>query len=481
MDQNQPHNIELEQAVIGALMFDNALLGSLAEMPPEAFFEPAHAQIFAAMLERDEQSQAFDAISLRFALSESAALKELGGAEYLLRLQTAAPGASSFAGYALQLRELHGRRVAMATLTQALNRLSVHESDMPAERALAEAEADLAVALQAVQTRPLAQPWVHGMQRAVESMMGAYEGATPPGISTGLTALDNQLGNMGRGEYLVLAGRPSMGKTALGLNIAAKAAMRGHGVFFGSLEMNADRLALRVMSQVARDQGPGVHYSSMRTGKMQPEEYAGALSAARHIGDLPIYTADPSCKSLARLRAALGAAEKQLRAKGAKLDLIVIDYLQLVEPTGRYRAGDTNGRVSASSEAIKQMARHFDVPVLCLSQLSRQVEHRDPPVPMLSDLRDSGSIEQDADAVLFAYRPEYYTQKRIDASKGSGASMDKQADLHAALASQRNRLTIITAKQRDGATGSCSVYCDIAHNYIADRAPQHDTDQEAFV
>jgi hypothetical protein len=183
-----------------------------------------------------------------------------------------------------------------------------------------------------------------------------------------------------------------------------------------------------------------------------------------------------TCRSLSKLRTSLSIAENTLYRQRKELKLIVVDYLQLVDLAGRYRENDSMRKVEAASTAMKEMAVEYGCPVLRLSQLSRGVESRDPPVPVLSDLRDSGSIEQDADVVMFCYRPEYYLERKIEGLRGAtgSGSIATRADHEASISSVRNRLTIMTAKARGGPVGSCEVFCDIKNNHIADRAPQND-------
>jgi len=461
-----PHSIELEQQILGGLLSDNAAVRHLGDLPAAAFYDPVHAVLFERILARIAEGEAANATLLKFEVSSLEGLKELGGAAYLVKLELSAIAVSAMPEYIRELRRLYGRRAGIEALQVALNRLATHDREMSPEDALTLAEGDIAIALQAVQDKPLARPWLASSHLAMQGMIDAREGGRAVGLSTGIDQLDGLISALGAGESIVLAGRPSMGKTAVALNIALKAATRGDGVFFASLEMGGDQLAMRAFSQMVAERGRKATYFDMRRGVLDGEDWDATLDAARSVAELPIFTCDPSCRSLTRLRAALSASERQLRAQGNALKLIVVDYLQLIEPTGRYRQGDTNGKVTASSQAMKAMAMHYGVPVLVLSQLNRMVEERDPPLPRMSDLRDSGSIEQDADLVLFCYRPEYYTQKRIDAHKAAGKSVSEMADLEAAIAVQRNRMTLICAKNRGGATGSVSVYCDIASNVV---------------
>jgi replicative DNA helicase len=184
-----------------------------------------------------------------------------------------------------------------------------------------------------------------------------------------------------------------------------------------------------------------------------------------------------TCRSLSKLWASLSIAEKTLYCQRKELKLAVVDYLQLVDPSGRYREDDSMRKLEAASTAKKEVAVEYGCPVLCLSQLSRGVESRDPLVSVLSDLRDSGPIEQNADVVMFCYRPEYYLERKIEGLRGAttSGSIATRADYEASISTVRNKMTIMAAKQRGGPVGSCEVFCDIKNNHIADRAPQNDT------
>lgn len=466
--ENNLINAELEQQLLGGMLAENDLYRLADDMPLEVFADPVHRDLFAEIRSRLSEGTACDASTLRFAFSGHAGLQQLGGAEYLVRLQLSAVGLSGFQSYVDEAKSLYARRIATEALSAALERLAKYEAGVDAEKILSGAEAAVSEAVAQVQSKPLTQSFLSAMASAIEGMSAAYQNGSAVGVSTGLMALDKRIGAMAEGELIVLAGRPSMGKSAIAWNVAMKAAMRGEGVFFASLEMTADQLAMRGLSQVLASQGRRVPYSDMKRGGIDEGQFRSTMETAVSLEALPIITCDPSCRELGKLKAAIRDASRRLEMAGHPLKMIVVDYLGLVNPIGLYRQGDANGRVTAVCEALKAIAMHYRVPVLALSQLNRSVEHRDPPVPMLSDLRDSGAIEQDADIVLFAYRPEYYITKKIEAAASADAS--ERADLEQQLSTQRNKLYILNAKQRGGATGSATVYCDLSMNVICDFA-----------
>lgn len=457
---------ELEQQLLGGLLADNSLFHFVSDLPLEVFSDPVHRDLFAEMRSRLSEGSHVDATTIRFAFSDHSGVQSLGGAKYLIGLQMGAMALSGYAEYVKQAKELFARRAASDALSEALEKLAKYDGEVSPEDVLAKVEANISAAIQAVQSKSLTQSFLSSMSSAIEGMSKSYQAGHAEGVSTGLSALDKQIGAMGAGELIILAGRPSMGKSAMAWNAAMKAAIRGEGVFFASLEMTADQLAMRGLSQVMAEGGRKIPYSSMRRGEVDEAQFMSTIHTARELDALPIITCDPSCRALNKLKAAIRDGERRLRAMGHPLKLIVVDYLGLVNPVGLYRTGDTNGRVSVVTEALKAIAMHYEVPVLALSQLNRSVEHRDPPVPMLADLRDSGSIEQDADLVLFTYRPEYYIAKKLDAAVSG--SIDERADLEAQLSTHRNKLHILNAKQRGGATGSATVYCDLSVNLICD-------------
>jgi replicative DNA helicase len=471
-----PHNVELEQQVLGCLLSQNDLMMHLAEAPSEVFYDPVHQYIFGVIRARIDEGKLADATTLRFEVTEHSGLQALGGFKYLIQMQLTSIAISAFKDYVAEMMQLYARRVALDALRIGTSRMEKFEAGETPEKVLSQVEADVSAAVQAVQIKPIVHSFLGSISRAITHMDSAFNAGVVPGVSTGLEALDRGIGAMGPGDYVVLAGRPSMGKTALALNMAVKAARRDEGVFFGSLEMNDSQIAMRVISQILAERGTPVPYFNMRTGRMSSDEYRAVLEASNEQQNLPMQTCDVTCRSLSKLRASLSIAEKTLYRQRKELKLIVVDYLQLVDPAGRYRENDSMRKVEAASTAMKEMAVEYGCPVLCLSQLSRGVESRDPPVPVLSDLRDSGSIEQDADIVMFCYRPEYYLERKIEGLRGAtgSGSISTLADHEASMSSARNKLTIMTAKARGGPVGSCVVFCDIKNNHIADRAPDND-------
>lgn len=297
------------------------------------------------------------------------------------------------------------------------------------------------------------------MQAAVVASMAeisaAYRGDETDALMTGIGALDHLTGGFGPGELIILGGRPSMGKTALALSIALNVARAGHGVAIASLEMTPKAMALRALSEATAQAGHASSYKQMRRGDMAESQVETLRRIAPEVAALPISFLE---RKFADLDALIAGCRQIKRAMGDGLKLLIVDYLQLIEARGENRTQE----ISRISRALKALAGTLDVPIIALSQLSRQVESREDKRPMLSDLRESGQIEQDADAVLFCYRDEYYLERR----KPDESDIDKLDKWRAAMEVTRNRLEIIVAKHRQGEIGTAHVRCNVALNLI---------------
>ena len=293
--------------------------------------------------------------------------------------------------------------------------------------------------------------------QAVHGIIAAHEGDDTGRVKTGIPSLDSIMGGLSPGELIVLGGRPSMGKTSVALNLCLNAARQGHGVAFASLEMTPDALALRALSEEMAEHNAVVPYRDLRSGEFNSNMLQALSAAAKNVGELPVYMLPREYSDAGALMAGCKRAKSVLNGN---LGLVVVDYIQLMG------AADARSRyeiITKVSSALKSLAMRLGVPVLALSQLSRAVEQRDDRRPMLSDLRESGQIEQDADAVLFCYRDEYYLERHEpdELSDPDGYQAWEQA-----LNYSRNRLEIIVAKQRMGGIGTANVMCNVALNRI---------------
>ena len=303
----------------------------------------------------------------------------------------------------------------------------------------------------------------------IDQINAAYMGEDPVGVSTGLADLDKRIGRLRPGNFIILGGRPSMGKTSLAQNIAFHNITHGVGVYFASLEMPVEEMAPRFLAKGLAEKGTPIAYSNMLSGNLSEFEMRKVLEEGQAQSDLPLMLGERSIREVGRLKASVRRAKLTMSDTPAPLGLVIIDYLQLIASNTSRSAYD---RVSEASDMCKSLALDLDVPVMALAQLSRSVEQRDPPTPMLSDLRESGKLEEDADVVLFCYRDAYYLQRKLDAVKGD---VSKEADYRVALAECEKNMDVIIAKQRSGATGMTRCYVDMATCHVtSDRA--HDRD-----
>jgi replicative DNA helicase len=279
------------------------------------------------------------------------------------------------------------------------------------------------------------------------------------GTTWGLTDVNRATGGIQRGEMVVLGARPSMGKTAIAGSVAIRAARTGAGVGFISLEMGASKIAMRALTDIAYDRNIKVAYSNLITGRIGPAELEYIEWAQHELKDLPLIFEEQSGLSLTDLRLKIERIAEDLHLRGRTLDVLIVDYLQLLQPSARY-SGNRNSETSEISAALRNFAREFDCGMIALSQLSRQVEARDDKRPQLSDLRDSGSIEQDADAVIFLFREAYYLQK----AKGKNPGQEDERINR--LVDVQNKLEFIISKQRNGPTKTVDLFIDIASSAV---------------
>ena len=460
------HNVEAEQTVLGIVILNNEALQKCVGLMPNHFYDPVHQRIFDACVEGIGAGRLVSPVTLKHLFAGDVGLEELGGHKYLLNLAGSSPSQNTVGEFAKIVKDLWARRTLSEKLSLAQDRMADPKEDP--HMVLSDMEADVAEISAASSDAPLVRSFITGMTQAVESISTAYRGGTGlAGVSSGLLKLDKATGGFAAGDMVVIAGRPGMGKTALGLNIAVKAAMQGTGVFFASLEMLSQQLAMRFFSQVQAELGNKTQYSRMRKGDVSEEEFKNIVLSAKSNEHLPLITAEPECRDVRALRMATRRAEQVFRRTDTPLGLVVIDYLQMMRVVD---AKSQIERISKASNFCKALALDFGVPVIVMAQLNRGVESRDDKRPMLSDLRDSGEIEQDADTVIFPYREEYYLHLR----KPDGTNIEKLADWEAEAAAAKNKMDLIIGKQRSGALSSPQIYCDLAFNFMADEPPQLD-------
>lgn len=439
-----PHDIEIEQAVLGAILIDNGALASLAGLAPAHFYEPLHQGLFEAMQQAVASGRAADAASLRaFTDACQPVSDDLTATQYLGRLAVRAPRHPPLKSFAERLIDLAKRR-ALSGLVMDIREDIARGVDTA--EILTRSEQAIMQVSESGGLRETLVPMKSAVSIAIQDMADAY--ANPGelrGVRTGLIDLDAKLAGLMNSDLIVLAGRPSIGKTALAgtmcmaaaRQFALEADSRPRRVAFFSLEMKADQIAGRFIAERAEISG-----EKLRRGTVNQEEIERAITAAREIEALPIEFDQLGGASLAHV--ATRARRMHMRQP---LGLVIIDYLQLMQASKQH--GSRVGEITEITNGLKALAKELDVPVLALSQLSRKVEERSDKRPQLSDLRDSGAIEQDADVVMFVYRDEYYLSREAP-------SEDDPVKYSEWLQKKRRaegKAEIIVAKNRQGSTG----------------------------
>lgn len=461
-----PHNLEAEQALLGAILVNNEAAQKVQGfLMPEHFFEPVHGRIFESVLKLMDKNQIADPVKLKPYFENDEALADVGGAQYLVRLAASAATIINAEDYGRTIYDLATRRA----LIQIGEGIVIDAYDAPidaeATEQISDAEKQLFDLAELGQAESGAQSFSRALRTAVENIESAYKDPDSlSGITTGLTQLNNQIGGLHPSDLIILAGRPAMGKTALATNIAFNAAKRwtddlvagqdmdrskGSVVCFFSLEMSADQLAARILSDRANlhYQGPDpIQSHAMRQGKLTEDQFQAIARASIELEDMPLFIDDTPALTIAALRTRARRLKRQ-----HNLGLVVVDYLQLLRGSGKGTAGENRVQeISEITRGLKGLAKELHVPVIALSQLSRLVEQRENKRPMLSDLRESGSIEQDADMVMFVFREEYYKEKE----EPSMSDVEKHAQWQAEMANLYGKAEVIVGKQRHGPVGT---------------------------
>lgn len=451
--ETMPHSIEAEQQLLGAILTNNDIYDRVAAIiGPAHFYDPVHARIFEIAAARIGKNQLASPVTLKAFMEEDEGLKELGGAAYLARLAAAAISAFAVRDYAQMIYDLAVRRDLIGLGRDiSAKAMRVDVASEPKEQIVEAEQALYKLAEQGTSDGGF-QSFLKAVTDAVNVANAAYqrEGGLA-GVSTGLADLDRKLGGLHSSDLLILAGRPSMGKTSLATNIAfniaqaykkglrpdgTEGSIEGGVVGFFSLEMSAEQLAARILSEAAE-----VPSEQIRRGDMTEDEFRRFVEAAKALESCPLYIDDTPAIPIAQLAA---RARRLKRTYG--LDVLMVDHIQLVRGTSDNRVQE----IGEISMGLKAIAKELNIPVIGLSQLSRQVENRDDKRPQLSDLRESGSIEQDADVVMFVFREEYYKEREKPGDhdlEAMGAWQEEMERLH-------GRAEVIIGKQRHGPIGT---------------------------
>jgi len=397
-----PHSLEAERTTLGAILLDPEKMIDIAPVLQAGdFFDPIYGAIYRAISKLHEERKPIDFVTVSEALKDNTKVQAIGGSAFLADLATSLPTASHGTRYAEIVKEKHLRR-ELAKVGSNIAELAATDDRTSTELVDAAEQQLLKLSHQA--TPADAKQLVDICNERFDRYSEAFDSDDPSaftGIATGFPALDEMLGGLDPGHLMVLAARPSMGKTALALNIARNVvSQEGKVVGVFSLEMSKEQIVDRM---VASDLGVDTH--SLNRGMISAEEFDRLGGVMDRLTPLPIFIDDDPDVSLASLRSR--ARRLQIRTG---LDLLIIDYLQLIEVTDKRAGENQTQRISYISKNLKHLARELGCPVIVLSQLNRECEKRNPPIPVLSDLRDSGSIEQDADSVLMLYREGYYNE-----------------------------------------------------------------------
>jgi replicative DNA helicase len=464
-----PHNLEAEQALLGAILDDNQIFENACEsLLPEHFFDPVNAHIFAAAGTLIERGQVADAVTLKTHLENDGALEDVGGTRYLARLLGSMVGRYNAAEYARIIRDLALRRELIAIGKEIVGRAYDPEMESDGGDQIEEAEQRLFELADTGRPESGFLDFATALKQAVDTADTAMKRDTHiTGVTCGLRDLDGMLGGLHNSDLVVLAARPSMGKTALATKIAFSAAKAFHDsggtegaqVAFFSLEMSAEQLANRLLAEQAQ-----VRSDKIRRGEITMDDFNRFVEVTRELSAVPLFIDETPALSVAALRS---RARRMKRQKG--LGLIVVDYLQLMQ--GSARSENRVQEISQITRGLESIAKELNLPVLALSQLSRAVEQRDPKIPQLSDLRESGTIEQDADVVMFIYREEYYLA-RSEPKRREGEADEKYMERiqqhKEQMATVHNEAEVHIAKQRHGPTGIVELFFEGQHTKFGD-------------
>ncbi|MGL5719764.1 MAG: replicative DNA helicase [Alphaproteobacteria bacterium] len=443
-----PHNMEAEQALLGVLLHHNESLEKVvAFLKAEHFYDPVHQRLYQGILHFVNRGQLASPITLSHYFKKDEALADVGGSAYLANLAGLVVSFANTLDYGRQIYDLFLRRQLIHLGEDLVQQAKAYVFDVTPLNTIEQTEKRLFDLATLGEKERGFQAFSNALAEAVQTAQTAFKrDSHVVGVTTGFEDLDKQLGGFHPSDLVILAGRPSMGKTALATNIAFNAALaslrgkegEGARVAFFSLEMSSEQLAMRLLGQET-----GIPSDRIRRGAISQEDFPKFVDVSRQLGHLPLYIDDTPALTIAGLRT---RARRLQRQQG--LGLIVIDYLQLLSST-RTSSENRVQELSEITRGLKTLAKELEVPVLALSQLSRAVEQREDKRPQLSDLRESGSIEQDADVVLFVYREEYYESRKKpqEGTEKMEAWQQQMAGLH-------NRAEVVIAKQRHGPIGS---------------------------
>ena len=457
----QPSNIEAEQSLLGSILVNNDIIDEIASIvKPSTFFDPAHIKIYEVIINLNNRGMIANPITLKNYFEKDNMLDDVGGTDYLVKLTRFSGSTKQAVDYAKIIHEMYLRRELMLISdnlsTETLNTDSQNQN---AEKIIENTEKSL---YDLAERGSFSQSYLKFNQALDQTIqmatMAMQSDQGIVGVPTGLKDLDEKLGGLHKSDLIIIAGRPSMGKTALATNIAFHAAKKNSDdnkksvVAFFSLEMSSEQLSTRIVSEQSK-----IKSNDIRRGKITEDEMNRLIETSRSIHELPMLIDETPAITISTLS---NRARRIKRLFG--LDLIVVDYIQLMSAGSRRYDGRVQ-EISEITQGLKALAKELNVPVLALSQLSRAAEQRDDKRPQLSDLRESGSIEQDADVVMFVYREEYYLERK-EPKLGSIEHAEWQSKMNEILGSA----DIMIGKQRHGPTGNVKVEFEAIYTKFKD-------------
>ena len=445
----QPSNLEAEQALLGSILVNNDIIDEISNMiSPTIFYDPAHTKIYEVIEILNNKGMIANPITLKNYFEKDDMLNEVGGTEYLVKLTRFSSSTKQAVDYAKIVHEMYLRR-ELVLISDNLTSETLNTKEESAEKIIENTEKSL---FDLAERGSFSQSFLkfnQALDQTIEMATLAMKNEKGiVGVPTGLTDLDEKLGGLHKSDLVILAGRPSMGKTALATNIAYNAAQNilarqeKSSVAFFSLEMSSEQLSTRILSEQSR-----IKSDDIRRGKVTEEEINRYIETSRNIYNLPLYIDETPAITIATL---CNRARRIKRLFG--LSLIVVDYIQLMRASNFVKNEGRVQEISEITQGLKALAKELSVPVLALSQLSRAVEQRDDKQPQLADLRESGSIEQDADVVMFVFREAYYLER-----KQPKLGSIEHAEWQSKMNDVNGLADIILGKQRHGPTGTVKV------------------------
>ena len=448
-NKKQPSNLEAEQALIGSILVNNDIIDEISTIiNTTSFYDPAHTKIYEVIETLKNKGMIANPITLKNYFEKDDMLDEVGGTEYLVKLTRFSSSSKQAIDYAKVIHEMYLRR-ELILISDNLSSDTLSAKEQNAEKIIENTEKSL---FDLAERGSFSQSFLKFNQALDQTIamatlaMKSDQGVV--GVPTGLSDLDEKLGGLHKSDLVILAGRPGMGKTALATNIAYHAAknlmtrQEKSSIAFFSLEMSSEQLSTRILSEQAR-----IKSDDIRRGKVTEDEINRYIETSRNIYNLPLFIDETPAITIATL---CNRARRIKRLFG--VSLIVVDYIQLMRAPSTNRSENRVQEVSEITQGLKALAKELKVPVLALSQLSRAVETRDDKKPQLSDLRESGSIEQDADVVMFVYREAYYLE-----NKQPKLGSIEHAEWQSKMNDVNGLADIILGKQRHGPTGTVKV------------------------